>query len=148
VPIGSITNGVHAETWVAPEMLDLAVRETASGPDEGGWDGVLSVPEAEIWRVRRLLRERLVLEARRRLRESWRQRGASEAETAWIDDALDPDVLTIGFARRVPSYKRLTLMLSDQDRLRSLLLHPERPVQIVIAGKAHPADEGGKRLIQ
>ncbi|TNY38548.1 alpha-glucan family phosphorylase [Thermomonospora catenispora] len=148
VPIGSITNGVHAETWVAPEMLDLAVRETASGPDEGGWDGVLSVPEAEIWRVRRLLRERLVLEARRRLRESWRQRGASEAETAWIDDALDPDVLTIGFARRVPSYKRLTLMLRDPERLRALLLDPERPVQIVIAGKAHPADEGGKRLIQ
>ena len=91
---------------------------------------------------------RLVGETRRRLRESWRQRGASGAELGWIDDVLDPDVLTIGFARRVPSYKRLTLMLRDPERLAGLLLDPERPVQIVIAGKAHPADDGGKRLIQ
>ena len=87
-------------------------------------------------------------ETRRRLRESWRQRGASGAELTWIDDVLDEDVLTIGFARRVPSYKRLTLMLNDPQRLAGLLLDPERPIQIVIAGKAHPADEGGKRLIQ
>ena len=87
-------------------------------------------------------------ETRRRLRESWRQRGASGAELTWIDDVLDENVLTIGFARRVPSYKRLTLMLNDPQRLAGLLLDPERPIQIVIAGKAHPADEGGKRLIQ
>ncbi|WP_067481477.1 alpha-glucan family phosphorylase [Actinomadura hibisca] len=149
VPVGSITNGVHAGTWVAREILDLAAREVPSVLESGhGWDGVRGVPEHEIWRVRRELRERLVHEARRRLRESWRQRGASAAEIAWIDDALDPDVLTIGFARRVPSYKRLTLMMRDPERLRALLLDPERPVQIVIAGKAHPADEGGKRLIQ
>jgi len=149
VPIGSITNGVHAGTWVAREVLEFTARELPAVLESGrGWEGVRDVSAAEIWRMRRMLRHRLVTDARRRLRESWRQRGASEAETSWIDDALDPDVLTIGFARRVPSYKRLTLMLSDQDRLRSLLLHPERPVQIVIAGKAHPADEGGKRLIQ
>lgn len=88
------------------------------------------------------------MEARRRLRKSWRQRGASEAELGWVDEALDPNVLTIGFARRVPSYKRLTLMLNQPDRLRRLLLDPDKPVQIVIAGKAHPADEGGKKLIQ
>ena len=76
------------------------------------------------------------------------QRGASEAELGWVDEILDPDVLTIGFARRVPSYKRLTLMLRDQERLTALLLHPERPIQIVVAGKAHPADDGGKKLIQ
>lgn len=70
------------------------------------------------------------------------------AELGWIDGVLDPDVLTIGFARRVPSYKRLTLMLRDRDRLRELLLHPDRPVQIVVVGKAHPADDGGKRLVQ
>ena len=87
-------------------------------------------------------------ETRRRLRESWRQRGASGAELTWIDDVLDENVLTIGFARRVPSYKRLTLMLNDPQRLAGLLLDPDRPIQIVIAGKAHPADEGGKRLIQ
>ncbi|MFI6520148.1 alpha-glucan family phosphorylase [Spirillospora sp. NPDC050679] len=149
VPVGSITNGVHAGTWVAREVLELAAREVPSVLESGhGWDGVRGVPESEIWRVRRVLRERLVHEARRRLRESWRGRGASAAEIAWIDDALDPDVLTIGFARRVPSYKRLTLMMRDPERLRALLLDPERPVQIVIAGKAHPADEGGKRLIQ
>jgi glycogen phosphorylase len=149
VPVGSITNGVHAGTWVAREVLDLAVREVPSVVEyERGWEEVRCVPEADIWHIRRTLRERLVRQARRRLRESWLQRGASEAEIWWIDDALDPDVLTIGFARRVPSYKRLTLMLCDPERLRSLLLHSERPVQIVIAGKAHPADEGGKRLIQ
>ena len=83
-----------------------------------------------------------------RLRKSWQQRGAASAELGWIDEVLDPDVLTIGFARRVPSYKRLTLMLHDRDRLTRLLLDPERPVQLVIAGKAHPADEGGKKMIQ
>jgi starch phosphorylase len=112
---------------------------TAQPPERG---------DAELWATRRVLRERLVIDARRRLRESWLQRGASDAELGWVEGALDPDVLTIGFARRVPSYKRLTLMLRDRDRLRSLLLHPQRPVQIVIAGKAHPADDGGKRLIQ
>jgi starch phosphorylase len=95
-----------------------------------------------------MLRARLVREARARLRSSWQQRGASEAELAWIAHALDEDVLTIGFARRVPSYKRLTMMLQDPQRLTDLLLDPDRPVQIVIAGKAHPADDAGKALIQ
>ncbi|MBT2213589.1 alpha-glucan family phosphorylase [Actinomadura sp. NEAU-AAG7] len=149
VPIGSVTNGVHAGTWVAREVFDLAAREVPSVVESSrGWEGVLEVEGGEIWRVRRLLRERLVVDARRRLREAWRRRGASEAELSWTEDALDPDVLTIGFARRVPSYKRLTLMMRDERRLRALLLDPDRPVQIVIAGKAHPADEGGKRLIQ
>ncbi|MFI0485156.1 alpha-glucan family phosphorylase [Actinomadura sp. 9N215] len=149
VPVGSITNGVHAGTWVAHEILELAAREVPSIVESGrGWEEVRTRPGTELWRIRGVLRRRLVLEARRRLRESWRQRGASEAEVSWIDHALDPDVLTIGFARRVPSYKRLTLMMSDPDRLRAILRNPDRPVQIVVAGKAHPADEGGKRLIQ
>ncbi|MBZ5735907.1 alpha-glucan family phosphorylase [Nocardioides sp. TRM66260-LWL] len=151
VPIGSITNGVHAPTWVAREILELAAGRGADphGDDvEAFWDVVDQVPAAEIWSVKRTLRERLVLEARRRLRDSWRERGAAQAELGWIDDALDPDVLTIGFARRVPSYKRLTLMLRDPERLTRLLTDPERPVQLVIAGKSHPADDGGKRLIQ
>jgi starch phosphorylase len=101
-----------------------------------------------IWEIRSLLRAALVAEARRRVKESWIARGASEAELGWTADVLDPDVLTIGFARRVPSYKRLTLMLRDRERLARLLLHPDRPIQLVVAGKAHPADEGGKRLIQ
>ncbi len=151
VPIASVTNGVHAPTWVAPEVMRLARR--AGGTDlvergEGWEQAVASVRDADIWSTKRALRERLVAEARRRLRESCRQRGASEAELGWIDGVLDPDVLTIGFARRVPSYKRLTLMLRDPERIKALLLDPDRPVQIVVAGKAHPADDGGKRLIQ
>jgi glycogen phosphorylase len=137
VPIGSITNGVHAPTWVAREVSELGDSATAASADT-----------ARLWEIRRQLRTRLVAETRRRLRESWRQRGASGAELTWIDDVLDENVLTIGFARRVPSYKRLTLMLNDPQRLTGLLLDPDRPIQIVIAGKAHPADEGGKRLIQ
>ena len=149
VPIGSITNGVHADTWVAREMIELARRELPEVIETSkGWEGVARIADAEVWRIRRTLRERLVLDARRRLRESWRQRGASDAELTWIEDVLDADALTIGFARRVPSYKRLTLMLRDPERLKSILLDAERPVQIIIAGKAHPADEGGKRLIQ
>ncbi len=137
VPIGSITNGVHAPTWVAHEVAELGDSERAATADAG-----------RLWEIRRQLRARLVTETRRRLRESWQQRGASGAELTWIDDVLDENVLTIGFARRVPSYKRLTLMLNDPQRLAGLLLDPDRPIQIVIAGKAHPADEGGKRLIQ
>ncbi|WP_432562974.1 alpha-glucan family phosphorylase [Kineococcus sp. SYSU DK003] len=150
VPITSITNGVHAPTWVAPEVI--AMGKQYIGPelprDGLGFEKVGQVPDEEIWRTRRLLRGRLVEDARRRLKLSWLQRGASEAELAWTKDVLDPDVLTIGFARRVPTYKRLTLMLRDPERLKSLLLHPQRPVQLVIAGKSHPADETGKRLIQ
>ncbi|MFJ6695405.1 alpha-glucan family phosphorylase [Streptomyces sp. NPDC091272] len=156
VPITSVTNGVHAPTWVDPEVVRLGARQIGPGRAEdalsvGGsprWDAVAEIPDAEIWDLRRVLRENLVHEVRSRLRASWLQRGAVDAELGWIDGVLDPDVLTIGFARRVPSYKRLTLMLRDRDRLTELLLHPERPIQIVVAGKAHPADDGGKRLVQ
>lgn len=151
VPISSITNGVHAPTWVAPEVTALALAQGADADgddDEAFWAALGKVPGREVWDTKRALRARLVDDARRRLRRSWEKRGAAPAELGWIDDALDPDVLTIGFARRVPSYKRLTLMLRDPERLKALLLHPERPVQLVVAGKAHPADDGGKRLIQ
>ena len=147
VPIGSVTNGVHTPTWVAPEILFL----TGTSPGEASgwdWERAAAAPAGELWEARHLLRARLVAETRRRLRASWRQRGASGAELTWIDDVLDEHVLTIGFARRVPSYKRLTLMLNDPERLSHLLNDPERPLQIVVAGKAHPADEGGKALIQ
>lgn len=145
VPITSVTNGVHAPTWVAPEVYRLRAE---SGSTPGRWDSVADIPARRLWELRRTLREQLVGEVRERLHASWRHRGAQPAELGWIEGVLDPDVLTIGFARRVPSYKRLTLMLRDRDRLRGLLLHPERPVQIVVAGKAHPADDGGKRLVQ
>lgn len=150
VPISSITNGVHAPTWVAREVFELASRAGAdvSSDRPEVWDVADHVSSEQLWSTKRTLRERLVEDVRSRLRTSWRQRGAAPAELGWIDSVLDPDVLTIGFARRVPSYKRLTLMLRDPARLKALLLHPEHPVQLVIAGKAHPADDGGKRLIQ
>ena len=154
-PITSITNGVHAPTWVAREIFDLARAHGARpGPDPDAdspglvFDVVDKVPGKDIWDTKRVLRQRLVDDARSRMRKSWKQRGAAASELKWIDSALDANVLTIGFARRVPSYKRLTLMLRDPERLKRLLLHPERPVQLVIAGKSHPADEGGKKLIQ
>ena len=140
VPIGSVTNGVHAPTWAARqwgERTETAVGEQLPADE----------PRA-LWETRTALRAELVHEVRRRLRDSWRQRGAAEAELDWVDTVFDPDVLTIGFARRVPTYKRLTLMLRDPQRLRALLLDPHRPVQLVVAGKSHPADEGGKALIQ
>ncbi len=159
VPISSVTNGVHAPTWVAPEVQRLGARQFGAQQAEdalmiggsGRWESMADpkeVSDADLWELRRTLREQLVDDVRGRLRASWRQRGAGDAELAWTDQVLDPDVLTIGFARRVPSYKRLTLMLRDRERLAALLLHPERPIQIVVAGKAHPADDGGKRLVQ
>jgi starch phosphorylase len=169
VPIGSVTNGVHTPTWVAPEV-DVLTRgddPPQTPPAHGGatrppippggprgategwdWELAADAPAAVLWEARHVLRARLVAETRRRLRASWRQRGASDAELTWIDDVLDENVLTIGFARRVPSYKRLTLMLNDPEQLSRLLNDPDRPLQIVVAGKAHPADEGGKALIQ
>jgi starch phosphorylase len=153
VPISSITNGVHAPTWTARELVEMGTQVTSQGDPvdvEGPvhFDGVDRIPSGELWSTRRMLRGRLVEEVRRRLRDTALSRGAAESEVGWTDGAFDPDVLTIGFARRVPSYKRLTLMLRDPERLRALLLDPERPVQLVIAGKSHPADDGGKQLIQ
>ncbi|KGM13587.1 alpha-glucan family phosphorylase [Cellulomonas bogoriensis] len=150
VPISSVTNGVHSPTWVDRRLSDLAASRLspAEVADGTGWRRQDGVADGELWEVRRALRAQLVADARSRVRASWRRRGASPAELGWIEDVLDPDVLTIGFARRVPTYKRLTLMLRDPERLKALLLHPERPVQLVIAGKSHPADDQGKRLIQ
>ena len=150
VPITSITNGVHAPTWVDRRVMELGAKYLGPAITEEarGWEQVDRIPDEEIWVVRRQLRATLVAEVRRRLRASWLKRGASPAELGWVDGVLDPEVLTIGFARRVPTYKRLTLMLRDPDRLRRLLLHPQRPIQLVIAGKSHPADDNGKRLIQ
>ncbi len=150
VPIASITNGVHAPTWVDRRVFEVAEKHIGAEmvTEARGWERVGEVPAAEIWRVRREMRAQLVEDARRRVRASWITRGSSPAELGWVDDVLDPDVLTIGFARRVPTYKRLTLMLRDPERLKAMLLHPQHPVQLVIAGKSHPADDQGKRLIQ
>jgi glycogen phosphorylase len=150
VPIGSITNGVHAPTWAAPQWLELGRELIGSdSPSEPAvWERLQQVDSGHMWWIRSRLRDQLVQDVRRRLHRSWLQRGAPEAELGWIATAFDPDVLTIGFARRVPTYKRLTLMLRDPDRLQRLLLDKDRPIQFIVAGKSHPADDGGKALIQ
>ncbi len=150
VPITSVTNGVHGPTWVDPQLTELAREKLSVDPLGGvsGWQETDSVTDAELWAQLRRMRAQLVTDVRARLRQSWRERGASPAELGWIDEVLSPDVLTIGFARRVPTYKRLTLMLREPARLKAALLHAEHPVQLIVAGKSHPDDEQGKRLIQ
>lgn len=146
VPIGSVTNGVHGPTWAAREISKL-LGDTEMDT-EVGLSGFAQVTDSLLWELRCGLRDRLVKEVRRRVRAAWLQRGASALELSWTDSVFDQDVLTVGFARRVPTYKRLTLMLRDPKRLKELLLDPQRPVQLVVAGKSHPADDGGKELIQ
>lgn len=150
VPIGHVTNGVNLPTWVKPEMKELIDRVTG-GADlavADSWSNPQAVESEKIWKVRNKFRADLVEVARAATAKSWSHRGHAEAELAWTSRVLDPNVLTIGFARRVSTYKRLTLMLRNPERLRSILLNEERPVQFVIAGKAHPHDMGGKKLMQ
>ena len=151
VPIGHVTNGVHTPSWLGPEMADVFNRRLAPGWAEGGnarWDRIGEVPDAELWRARERARERLVYFVRDRVRKSLEERGAAEGDVTRVEEVLDPRALTIGFARRFAQYKRATLMLSDPERLKRLLLSRDRPVQFVISGKAHPRDDGGKELIR
>jgi len=147
VPITSITNGVHAPTWLHPALKGLSERVfgDAHVPNHD-WRDPEAVSDEELWGIRHEMKTELIAEARRRLVAA--VEGSGNVVPAWVEDALDPDVLTIGFARRVPTYKRLTLMLRDPERLTRILTDPERPVQIVIGGKSHPADDSGKILIQ
>nr|MBA2626138.1 alpha-glucan family phosphorylase [Acidimicrobiia bacterium] len=151
VPIGSVTNGVHAGTWVSSEVDDLLTRHVLPEWHEAGperWQRLEEAGDHEVFRVREAGRERLVTFVRRHLRDSLVARGVSPSETGWCEEVLDPRALTIGFARRFATYKRSTLLLSQPERLRELLLSPDRPLQLVFAGKAHPADEAGKEMIR
>lgn len=150
VPIGSVTNGVDATSWTCREMADLFERTVGSDWPEAEpqrWSAVGELSDRELWAIRRTLRERLIRYVRRRLRRQGRRRGLSESQLAWSDQALDPTILTVGFARRFATYKRAALLLSDPERLRQLLLDPQRPVQLVFAGKAHPADRDGQAVL-
>ncbi|TXK17070.1 alpha-glucan family phosphorylase [Homoserinibacter sp. GY 40078] len=148
VPIASITNGVHPSTWTDPEVRRLAASRLGNEDSTAvDWTSP-DVSDAEIWKLRGTLRAQLVADARARMTAAWEEQNPTSPAPPWYRDLLSPDVLTIGFARRVPTYKRLTLMLHDPERLRALLTDPDRPVQLVVAGKSHPADDGGKRLIQ
>lgn len=151
VPIGSVTNGVHARTWTSTEMTKLFDRVLGTEwhhADPAAWRAVEEVPDRELWKIRRINRDRLVTYARHRVRQANRERGVGGAQLGWVDDALDPDVLTIGFARRFAAYKRAYLLFRHPERLRALLLSDTRPVQVIFAGKAHPADEQGHHLLQ
>ena len=150
-PIGHITNGVHTSTWIGDEMREVFDRRLSPGWTETGkvkWDRINEVPDSELWRARERARERLVYAVRHRLRKQLLHRGYSEGELGWTDEVFDPGVLTIGFARRFATYKRGNLILSDIERLKRLLTSIDEPVQIVIAGKAHPLDDHGKEMIR
>ncbi|HEU0264134.1 MAG TPA: alpha-glucan family phosphorylase, partial [Geobacterales bacterium] len=153
LPIMAITNGVHSKTWISNEMAGLLTRYLGSrwleNPSDATlWRRASRVPDAELWRSHERGRERLVDFARRRLREQLTQVGATAREIAIADEVLDPEMLTIGFARRFATYKRGTLLLRDLERLARILTNHDRPVQIVFAGKAHPQDNEGKELIR
>ena len=137
VPIYSVTNGVHMPTWVAPELASILERNVGPdwwdlGPEESRWANVEAIPDDELWECHRALRIRLV--------RAVQERGGGKG--------LDPDVLTIGFSRRFAPYKRANLVLTDRNRLARLLASERQPIQLVFAGKAHPADEDGKRMLR
>jgi len=153
IPIRSITNGVHTRSWLSRDMATLLDRyldpRWADRPaDQTIWTRVDSIPDSELWRTHERRRERLVAVARVRLREQLLRRGAHPREVARAEEVLNPEALTIGFARRFATYKRGTLLFRDLDRLSRLLNDKARPVQILFAGKAHPHDNDGKEMIR
>ena len=151
LPITSVTNGVHAKTWVSAEMSDLLSRYVLPEWDEAGsdrWDRIEEARDDDVWRAKEQGRGQLVAFIRQRLKETSLARGLSPSDVTWCDEVLDSKALTVCFARRFATYKRATLLLSQPERLKSLVLSGDRPVQFVFAGKAHPADETGKGLIR
>jgi starch phosphorylase len=153
VPVGHITNGVHARSWISYEMATLfdrylGPRWTEDPADLTVWEGVSDMPDEELWRTHERRRERLVAFARRTLSQQLEARGAPDNELRLAGEALDARALTIGFARRFAPYKRGTLLFRDFERLVRILADEQRPVQILFAGKAHPQDEKGKEIIR
>jgi len=152
VPITSITNGVHTKTWMAPEFAALyrkhlgAWEEHLTEPEF--WRGVIDIHDAQLWETHQKLKRRLIEFVRDRERQRRERMGESPESIRRVNRILDPEILTIGFARRFATYKRATLLFSDKERLKRLVNDPTRPVQFIFAGKAHPRDEAGKALIQ
>jgi glycogen phosphorylase len=153
IPIGSITNGVHIRSHISREMEDLFLKyigeKWVENPaSEKLWERVDKIPNEELWRIHEERRSRLVSFARSRLIKQIKARGGSQSEIENAAEVLDPNALTIGFARRFATYKRATLLLKDLDRFIELISDRTRPVQFIFAGKAHPRDDEGKKLIQ
>jgi glycogen phosphorylase len=153
VPIISITNGVHVPTWLSGGMVNLFSKYIGehwrqSHDDPALWDAVLRIPDEELWNTHQQLKTKLIHFMRSRARLAWMSHGASPGQIVASGTLLNSEALTIGFARRFATYKRAALILRDPERLRRLLLDPWRPVQIIFAGKPHPADEPGKYLLR
>jgi starch phosphorylase len=153
VPIGHITNGVHVPTWLAPQMFRLYDRHLGTGWHEHSgesriWEGIENVDDGELWETHLSLKARLLEFVRRSAVEQAERREESPEIRRRLSRILSPDVLTIGFARRFATYKRANLILADMEKLASMVNDPNRPVQFVFAGKAHPKDEPGKRVLQ
>jgi len=153
VPITSITNGVHTQSWLAPEVAQLydrylGIQWEERPTDFAIWKRVDHIPDGELWRTHERGRERLVAMARARLKAQLKRRGSPPSEVDAADEVLDPDALTVGFARRFATYKRGDLIFRNFERLVSILNSKDRPIQFIFAGKAHPQDRGGKELIQ
>jgi starch phosphorylase len=152
-PVGALTNGVHVPTWIAADMAELFARHLGADwlerqDDPEMWNGVLAIPDAEIWRVRRALRTYLFTFVRERARQRWIEEHVATPRVVAAGTLLAPEVLTIGFARRFTGYKRPELVFHDAERLARILNNVDRPVQIIFAGKAHPADDIGKHHLQ
>jgi len=153
IPIDHITNGVHYPSWISHDMKEiydryLGPRWRDEPADQSVWQRAERIAAEELWRTHERRRERLVAFARRRLRAQLERRGASQMQIEAADEALDPEALTIGFARRFAPYKRATLLLRDPERLARILNDPDRPVQVIFAGKAHPRNDPGKELLR
>jgi glycogen phosphorylase len=153
VPIHSITNGVHLSSWLAPELRELYDRYLPFGwggrlYDEEPWRAVEHIPDEELWQIHQRLKDKLIRAARRNVRMRLMRNGEPAERADAACGFLSSNALTIGFARRFATYKRATLIFSDLDRLNRLINHPERPVQILFAGKAHPADRPGQEMIR
>jgi starch phosphorylase len=153
VPIGHITNGVHVPSWLAPQMFRLYDRHLGIGWHEHSgesriWEGIEMVDDGELWETHLSLKSRLLEFVRRRAKEQAERRGEAPETLSRLARVLSPDALTVGFARRFATYKRANLLLADIERLISMVNDPNRPVQFVFAGKAHPRDEPGKRVLQ
>jgi starch phosphorylase len=153
VPIGHITNGVHVPSWLAPQMFRLYDRHLGTGWHQRSseakiWEGIENVDDGELWETHLNLKSRLLEFVRRRAVEQAQRRSEPREMLKRLERVLTPDALTIGFARRFATYKRANLILADIERLASMVNDPKRPVQFVFAGKAHPLDEPGKRILQ
>jgi len=153
VPVRAITNGVHIRSWLSDDMWGLFDRYLGhhwvhEPANDAVWSRIADIPDAELWRTHERRRERLVGFARERLRQQLVKRGAPAGEIRFAEEVLRPDALTIGFARRFATYKRANLLFLDIDRLKKILCDKDKPVQLVVAGKAHPRDNEGKNLIK